>query len=279
MPQALDRILVASDRHRKGEYTDEAAIQVARRLDASLFMVYAINARELILPIPLPTGEMTRAPIRGTALEGELAAEGQEALHGFASRCDAESIRHDETICVGPPDVGWGEMARATDLALVRPAREDFGFWTRCFGAMFWRIATTANRPVLVPGPQGLVADHVLFFYSNRPASSRALPYVAALSGRLRAPVTVQLVGDPKRRYGRVEECEEYLATHGLAARIVGGRGIREVERAAREDATEERLLVFDRPFAGRRWGPPLRRRALVDQFIKDSRSSILLCP
>lgn len=25
MPQALDRILVASDRHRKGEYTDEPA--------------------------------------------------------------------------------------------------------------------------------------------------------------------------------------------------------------------------------------------------------------
>lgn len=222
---------------------------------------------------------MTRAPIRGTALEGGLVAEGYEALYSFASRCDAESISHDGTVCIGPPDVGWGEMARTADLALVRPVKKDFGFWTRCFGAMFWRIATTANRPVLVPGPQGLVADQIHFFYNNRPASSRALPYVLVLSGRLHAPVTVQLVGDPERRYGRVEECEEYLATHGLAARIVDARAIREVERAAREDAKDERLLVFDRPFAGRRWGPPLRRRALVDQLIKDSRSSILLCP
>lgn len=45
MPQALDRILVASDRHRKGEYPDEPPIQVARRLGVSLFMVYAVNAR------------------------------------------------------------------------------------------------------------------------------------------------------------------------------------------------------------------------------------------
>jgi len=277
MPPALERILVASDRHRKGEYTDEPAIQVARRLDASLFMVYAVNVRELMFSIPLPTGEMTRAPVRGTALEGELVAEGHEVLHRFATRCDAESISHDGTVCIGPPDVGWGEMARTTDLALVRPVERDFGFWTRCFGAMFWRIATTANRPVQIPSPQGLVADHIHFFYSNRPASSRALPYVAALAKRLQAPVTVRFLDDPSRRYGRVEECEEYLSTHGLAARILGNRRIHDMARALREDTQDGCLLVFDRSFAGR--GGRGRARRFVDQVIGTAQDSVVLCP
>ena len=151
-------------------------------------MVYAINARELMLPIPLPTGEMTRAPIRGTALEGELVAKGQEARHSFASRCDAVSVTHDETVCTGRPDVGWGVLAWTTGLALVRPVKKDFGFWARRFGAMFWRIETTANRPVLIPGRRGLVAGHIPVFYGSRPASSRALPYVVALARRFYSP-------------------------------------------------------------------------------------------
>ena len=279
MPQALERILVACDRHRKGDYTDAPAIDVARRLNASLFMVYVIDSRELISPFPLPMGHVVRAPIRGTPLEGELAAEGREALQQFATKCDVEAIGHSETTCVGPPDIAWGELARTTDLVLVTPVKEDFGFWPRVFGAKFWRIATSANRPVLITRPNGFVVDHIHFFYSNRHSSSHALPHVAALGRTLAAPVTVQFADEPQRRYGRIEECEEYFAGRDLDVSFVGGRAIHEVERAAREDAKEERLLAFDRPFAGRRWGPPLRRRALVDQFIKDSRSSILLCP
>ena len=208
-------------------------------------------------------------------MEAELVAEGREDIQSFAALCEKESIPHEKGIYEAIPDTSWGELARTADLVLIVPVEEDFvGLW-RWFGARFWRIAKTANRPLLLPGLAGLAVKRIYLFYSNHCTSSTALPHVAAFAKTLAVPVTVQFAQKPRRLYGRIEECQEYLSGYGIDVHVADQIGARHVEAAAEQ--AEEGLLVFDRAFSR-----GMRKRAgrrLVGRLIKDSQHTILLCP
>jgi len=105
--------------------------------------------------------------------------------------------------------------------------------------------------------------------------SATALPHVAAFAKTLAVPVTVQFAQKPRRLYGRIEECQEYLSGYGIDVHVADQIGARHVEAAAEQ--AEEGLLVFDRAFSR-----GMRKRAgrrLVGRLIKDSQNTILLCP
>jgi len=275
MPHQFENILVACDRCRKGERTHSPAIEVARRLGAKLDIAYIINVERLTYFRPMHAGVIVPVFQNNKQLEAQLVADGREEIKSFGALCEKESVPHDKDIYEATPDAAWAELARTTDLVLIVPVEEDFaGLW-HCFDARFWRIAKRANRPVLLPGPAGLAVERIYLFYSNRRTSSTALPHVAALAKTLAVPVTVQLAREPRRLYGRIEECQEYLSGHGIDVRVADQIGARHV-RAVAEQA-EKGLLVFDRPFS-RGMGKTTGRR-LVGRLIKDSQNTILLCP
>lgn len=280
MSEVFRTILVALDRRRRGEDIRCNSIAVAKKLGASLRAVYAVGFADLRVLVPAPPlGQPVRLPLRGTPLEARLSAEGREELERFAASCRQSAVKYSGDVFVGDPQSLWVEEARSSDLAVVFPAEDDFGFFARLLGSGVWDLVTRACRPALALRRDGPSPERMVLFYGNRVGSARALPWVASLCLELGMWLTVYLMQGNHRDYSRDDECEAYLERHGLTV-TMGKKGQQVLARESKRPGGEFRdrcVLAFDGSFRrGSRFG---RRRRLVERLIRTSHHGVLLCP
>lgn len=281
MSEMFQCILVAADQYRGGTHTHRNAIALAKKLHASLRMIYMVDFEDLrvLAPGP-PSGEMTRRLFRGTPREAQLTGEGRKELKEFATSCERASIEYSGEVLVGSSEILWAEEARSCDLAMILPAKEDFGRFHRWFGSMFWRIAARSGRPVLIFRPNKLPADSVVLFYSNLVESARALPWVTELCSDLGMSLTVFSGKGPSRDYARDQECQAFLNHHQISARFEDKTALEVLNGELNQPGSQldsPSLLVFDGGFQRGLWFR--RDRRLVEWLIRMSHQSILLCP
>ncbi len=281
MNKVFQSILVASDRYRGGTYTHRSAIELAKKFQASLRMIYIVDFKDLRIPVPgHHSGEITRRLIRGTLREVDLVDRGLEELKEFAAFCDRESIRQSSDVFVGRSEVLWAEEARSCDLVMISPVKEDFGHLEQWFGIMFWRITMRSCRPVLIFRRDGFLGNSMVLFYSNGIGSAYTLPWVTELCSVLGMSLTVHTSKGSSRDYARDDECQVFLNHHHISARFEQGKALEVLNCEVNEPGSQfdsPSLLVFDNGFhKGLRFR---KHRCLVEELIRVSHHSILLCP
>jgi len=277
----LQCILVATDRCRSGPDTRRTAIALARKLHASLRIVYVVDVDDarILAPGP-PYGSLTRQYVPGSAPERELVSEGEKAIEAFAVRCDRENVRHTEQLLVGPPAMVWGEEARACDLALIRRVDDDFRRFDRWFGSKFSHIVARSGRPVLILRQCEVPSGKMVLFYRRRMESARALPWVATICSDLDMGLVVCLGRRPPRPYARDDVFEDFLNQHQMSATVDERRALpvlREFAEGGHAGLDSSAVLAFDVGFHRGAWFR--KRRRLMERVIRTTQHGILLCP
>lgn len=281
MSYMFHRILVAVDHYRRDAHVRRNAITVAAKLKAALQIVYMVDLGDIPVSVPGPQAGGARMALRlSTMLETEYLAEGREELDKFAASCQAASIEHSSRVFAGAAEITWAEEARCCDLVLILAAQRDFALLRRWPDALFGRIAGRSGRPVLILRRHELPTDRMVFFYSNKADSERALPWVAALAAGFDASLTVYVDRETRRINACENECKAFLDNHKVPATFEE-KPIWDVLRGEATPPASEvdspSLLVFD---GGFRTGPWFgKRRRMVGRLIRASKHPILLCP
>ena len=271
-------ILAGADRYRRGVHYHNNTIALAKKLGASLQMIYVVDLWDLKVPHhgfnpygPCPGPFL----VRGTAREKSLIAEGREELRKFEAACESASIKHSGEVVVGVPEILWAQNVRSCELFMVFPHEKDFGW----FGNIFWKIAARSCRPVLILRQDGLLGNRMILFYSGRAESARALPWVKEICFALGTSLTVYISKRGSRRYAH-DECQAFLHHHHISVTFKDRNVLDVLESEVKHPGSEiekPSLLVFDSGFYRGFWFGKYRH--FVNQLIRKSYHNILLCP
>ena len=119
MSEMFQSILVAADRYRGSNHTWQNAVTLAKKLRASLRLVYTVDFEDIKILAPgPPDGVITRRLLRGSAREAALVAEGRNAEREFVACTRDASIKCSSDVFVGPSETIWAEEGRSCDPEL-----------------------------------------------------------------------------------------------------------------------------------------------------------------
>jgi nucleotide-binding universal stress UspA family protein len=221
------RIIVGLDGSEHADCAAEHALSFARRTDAEVEAVFAVDLR-LAAP-PLPPADMLGAPLdvpaaRPTELEAEERRCGEAILARFRERAERERVRATAAIEAGIPAQALLGRARSGDAIFLgkegRGARGDVGSTVRAVGH-------GSVRPVFV-APRGFrrAIERVLVAYDGSPEATRALRAAAELAERGGLRFSVLTIEDGDEPAGEVQRtASTYFRAHGIDPECLVRRG------------------------------------------------------
>lgn len=282
MSEVFQNIMVGADCYRGGPETHTHAIALAKRLHASLQLAYLVDLQDLRIGIPFgsPMGPGGSFLVRGGPRESELTAEGHEEVKKFNASCESVSIKHSGGVFVGSPEMLWAEKARWCDLFMILPVERDFEWLHQLFSNRFWRIAIRSRRPVLIFRKEVLPEGEMVLFYTTYAEFTRTLHWMVNLCSALVVSLTVYAVRGSSQNHVHDEECQTFLRRHRISAIFKDKTALEVLDDEVNKPDSQlgkMSLLVFGRSFARGFWFQKHRR--LVEQLIRRSHHSILLCP
>lgn len=276
MSEPISTILVATDHYRAGSDTRSCAIELAKRLGASVRMIYMVNVQDLRVFAPgPPTGELAKRVLRGSRKEILLVEEGRHVLESFSSECQEASVEGGGEVLVGSPRQIWAEEGRSCDLIAIRPVKEDFRRLDRLLGSKFWAIAREAERPTLLFQGESVTANEVELHLGGGEEAMSALHWAADFATKLEASLTVHSDALFARHQTGEREFMEFLKESQISASFKSGRS-REAMRLAASTAGGAGLLAFDRSFGEGLW---LGKRRFLERLMRTCGRDILLLP
>jgi len=285
MNKMFQSIVVATDRYRAGIETYENTIALAKKLHASLRMVYVVDLMELKTTIhgcdPYGPGAAGIFLVRGTPREKALVAEGREGLKRFEAACEHASIKHNGEVFVGAAEKIWGKKGSPCDLLTIFPVKSDFEYFRTWFSNIFWRIATRSKTPVLVFRRELLPKQKAALFHTGyRSPTLRTVKRAAEFCSTFEMSLTVYWYKSSLINPHLDKKCQAFFQQRQIPAIFKEKPALKVLDREVNKFGSEldsTSLLVFDSSFCKGLWFQ--KHRCLLDQLILKSNHSILLCP
>lgn len=193
----IRNILVGVDGSPGGEAAREAAIDLARRLEARLEAVHIVDSRMLEMPLMVPqTGCLTWNPGTINGLQEALRTRGEHLLRETAARGEEAGIPIVTTLEFGHPAQVLVDLQSRTELVVLGRQGENSKTAPDLTGSTMERFIRRANRPCLVTPAEVQPIHKILVGADGSPSAGRAVREAVELANALETPLIILSVAE-----------------------------------------------------------------------------------
>jgi nucleotide-binding universal stress UspA family protein len=233
------------------------ALDLARRVEAEVKVVFVVDSRKTDLPI-IYTASHFDYGFERVYIPPEPGLKGfYDRVRGdiktFAENCLAQCSRDAETAKVpatmvqrdGLPSGVLTEEARSGDLLVIGQKGENAHIERAIVGSTTEDVVRSTPRPVLVCPPSFRSPQRVLFPYDGSPVAEGALQFFVNAFGRIWSEMAVLTVTEEMEDSFPYDTELGYLGTHGIPYRLIveTGRPIDIIPRVAKREAADLILI------------------------------------
>ena len=233
------------------------AIDLARRSNAELKLVFVVDSRKTDLPIVYTASHFDygfeRVYVPPEPGLKDFYDRVRQDIRAFAERCvaacrtDAESqgVRFSHVMRDGLPSAVLTEEARSGDILVVGQRGENARFARAIVGSTTEDVVRSSPRPVLVTPLAFRAPGRLLFPYDGSPSAETALRFYVNMLCGVTGELVVLSVTEQMEENFPYEQEFSYLGTHGITYRFVveTGRPI-EVIPAVAQRENADMILV-----------------------------------
>jgi nucleotide-binding universal stress UspA family protein len=233
------------------------ALDLARRVDAEVKVVFVVDSRKTDLPIIYAASHFDYGFER-VYIPPEPGLKGfYDRVRGdiktFAENCLAQCSRDAMTAKVpatmvqreGLPSGVLTEEARSGDLLVIGQKGENAHIERAIVGSTTEDVVRSTPRPVLVCPPSFRSPQRVLFPYDGSPVAEGALQFFVNAFGRIWAEMAVLTVTEEMEDSFPYDTELGYLGTHGIPYRLIveTGKPVDIIPRVAKREAADLILI------------------------------------
>jgi nucleotide-binding universal stress UspA family protein len=233
------------------------ALDLARRVDAEVKVVFVVDSRKTDLPIIYAASHFDYGFER-VYIPPEPGLKGfYDRVRGdiktFAENCLAQCSRDAMTAKVpatmvqreGLPSGVLTEEARSGDLLVIGQKGENAHIERAIVGSTTEDVVRSTPRPVLVCPPSFRSPQRVLFPYDGSPVAEGALQFFVNAFGRIWTEMAVLTVTEEMEDSFPYDTELGYLGTHGIPYRLIveTGKPVDIIPRVAKREAADLILI------------------------------------
>ncbi|GGX78410.1 hypothetical protein GCM10007160_02080 [Litchfieldella qijiaojingensis] len=217
----IQSILLAIDMSPSGKVASQYAVDMARKLQGAVHVVYVTDSRLMELGF---YGEDARPEMIETALrlkresQEQLEAQGERLLASMKAEIEASGIECRSEMLSGVPAVRILDAAVDSDLIVMGRRGESAGLGdSKGLGEVVERVLRTAEQPVLLAGADFQDISRILLGFDGTKPAREAMVYAIELAQRLSLPVVaVSVHHDDAIARRRLSTVDHYAETHRI---------------------------------------------------------------
>ncbi len=229
------------------------ALDLARRVNAEVKVVYVVDSRKTDLPI-IYTGSHFDYGFERVYIPPDPGLKGfydqvRQDIRSFADRClalcrkdaDAARVRMTPVVRDGLPSGVLTEEARSGDLLVIGQKGENAHIQRAIVGSTTEDVVRSSPRPVMVCPATFRSPSRVLFPYDGSSVAESALQFCVNAFGSIWDEIAVLTVTDEMEETFPYDTELGYLGTHGIPYRLLveTGKPIETIPKVAKRESSD----------------------------------------
>jgi nucleotide-binding universal stress UspA family protein len=229
------------------------ALDLARRVNAEVKVVFVVDSRKTDLPI-IYTGSHFDYGFERVYIPPDPGLKGfydqvRKDIRSFAENClalcrkdaDAARVRMTPVVRDGLPSGVLTEEARSGDLLVIGQKGENAHIQRAIVGSTTEDVVRSTPRPVMVCPASFRSPSRVLFPYDGSPVAEGALQFFVNAFGAVWDEIAVLTVTDEMEETFPYDTELGYLGTHGIPYRLLveTGKPIEIIPKVAKRESSD----------------------------------------